>query len=177
MRMTQESDVLTRLVFEVYGANLLSDLSTLYQGLKQSELERGVGVDYGVGVCPVSRRMILRIISRLALHQQSHGLLQQLVQAPLDEMKSQKEAQISPEKFFRLAEAGFDLSFFSPELVASLVNKPSGDMQVIFECVIQGYKLLLTSGENATCHQVRLENAYSFLHNKPHSFLTQISLV
>ncbi|KAL7540269.1 hypothetical protein ACHAXR_009992 [Thalassiosira sp. AJA248-18] len=159
LRMTHESDCLTSIIFEVYGATFLHDLSSLYQGLKSSELERGVGCDYGVGVAPYSRRMILRVISRLSLfemkgkdQQISEG--HQLLQTVLDEMRSQKETPFSAEKLFRLTESSFDLSFFSPGIVASLFNKPSDDLQVIFECAIMGYsRLLFTSDTDSICQQ------------------------
>jgi hypothetical protein len=106
MRLSHESDQLMDAIFEGYPA-ILHNLSSLHQGLKISELQRGVGVDYGLGVCPVSRRIILRVISCLAIYQMKitkddagdgRAILHRLVLAPLDEIKSLKDAPLSPEK-------------------------------------------------------------------------------
>jgi len=170
VRLSRESDYLTNAVFEVYGTSILHDLSCLYQALKTSELERGFGCDHGKGVTPISRRIILRVISHLALYemkgtndQSSNGgtILRQLVQVPLGEMRSQKEHPFSADKVFRLSEASFDLSFFSPELVADLFDNPSDDLGIMFECVVTGYaKLACTSDADAVFHQwARLRGA------------------
>ena len=129
-------------------------------------------MDYGVGVCPVSRRMVLRVISHLALYhmkqtndQSGLAVLQQLLQTPLLEMRKQKEADASAEKLFRVCEAAFDLSYFSPSLVVDLFNNNSSDLNVMFECVITGYShLSFAANTDDMCHQVRVitENCFSF---------------
>ena len=54
---------------DVYGFAIFHDLSDLHQGLKNSELQRGVNVDYGTGVCPVSQRIVLKVTSRHTLNE------------------------------------------------------------------------------------------------------------
>ncbi|KAL3761981.1 hypothetical protein ACHAW5_006487 [Stephanodiscus triporus] len=162
MRLSHESDELIDAIFEGYSA-ILHDLSSLHQGLKISELQRGVSVNYGLGVCPVSRRIILRVISRLAIYQMKvtkdeigdgRAILHRLALAPLDEMKSLKDAPLSPEKLFRVCESAYDLSFFSPEVLADVFNNPLV-LEVLFDCAIEGYsRLLVSSDVDALCHQV-----------------------
>lgn len=155
---------MTNAIFDVYGSAIFHDLSSLHQEMKTSESSRGVGVDYGVGVCPVSRRMVLRVISLLALHHMKHtndqsglAVLQQLLQIPLLEMRKQKGADASAENLFRVCEAAFDLSYFSPSLLADLFNSYSSDLSVMFECVIVGYSnLSFTANSDDMCHQVRV---------------------
>ena len=164
LRFSHESDHLIYAIFEVYGSVILHDLSSLHQGLKMSELQRGVGVDHGTGVCPVSRRIILRVISRLAIYQMKathdeagdgQAILHRLALAPLDEMKSLKDTPLSPEKLFRVCESAYDLAFFSPELLADVFNNPLV-LDVLFECAIAGYsRLSFSSDVDALCHQVR----------------------
>ena len=154
---------MTNAIFDVYGSTIFHDLSSLHQGLKTSESSRGVNVDYGVGACPVSRRMVLRVISHLALYhmkqtndQSGLAVLQQLLQTPLLEMRKQKGADASAEKLFRVCEAAFDLSYFSPALVVDLFNSNSSDLNVMFECVIAGYSnLSFAANTDDMCHQVR----------------------
>ncbi|KAL9179854.1 hypothetical protein ACHAXT_007824 [Thalassiosira profunda] len=157
LRFASESDCLTSRIFQVYGPALLDDLLSLYNGLKASELERGVGCDHGIGVTPISRRLVLRVVSRLALHgaNEKGGIfLQQLVQAPLVEMRSQRELAFSAEKSFRLCEAAYDLSFFSPELVADLFDTAPDDLAIMFESVVTGYsRLSFASDDDASCQQ------------------------
>lgn len=178
MRLSQESAHLTNAIFEVYGSALLHDLSSLYNGLKASELERGVGCDYGKGVTPFSRRMILRVISGLALHEmdrsniqagEGRAILHQLFQTPLVELRSQRELPLSEEKLYRVCEAAFDLSFFSPQLLAA--NEAWADMEVIFECVVTGYsRLSFTSDADAACQQVRRDTARYSAHLNPSQY-------
>jgi hypothetical protein len=164
MRLTHESDQLIEAIFEVYGSAILHDLSSLHQGLKISELQRGVSVNYGAGVCPVSRRIILRVISRLAIYQMKaskdeacngQAILHQLALVPLDEMKLLKDDPPSPKKLFRVCESAYDLSFFSPELLADVLNNPLA-LEVLFDCAIAGYsRLSFSSDVDALCRQVR----------------------
>ena len=164
MRLSHESNHLTHTIFEVYGSTILSDVSNLYQGLKKQESERAPGCDYGSGVCPISRRIILKVISRLVLYEmkQSNGqasegraILQQLMQQPLTDLGLQKVAPMSAEKMYRVCESSYDLSFFSPELVTDIFNNTSDSLGVIFDCIINGYSgLSFASNADALCQQV-----------------------
>ena len=145
-----------------YGETIFLDLSTLHRQLKNIEVNRGVGVDYGIGVCPVSRRIILKVISHLSLVKMNNtnkvqAILQELLQTPLNEIVSQKknDATLSAEKLYVLCEASFDLSFYSPSLVTNLFNNNSNDLAVIFDCIIAGYsQLTFTVDSDDLCYQV-----------------------
>lgn len=161
LRLSNESEILAKAMFEIYPT-ILHDLSNLYQGLKESELRRGVKIDYGDGVCPVSRRMIIKVISHLSLIKMKHdnqssevqAVLQQLLQAPLIELRSQTSDHQSAEQLFRVCEASFDLSYFSPELVANVFSNNSEDLEPIFQCLLAGYTRLSFSVDiDDTCHQ------------------------
>ena len=144
-----------------YGETIFLDLSTLYRQLKNIEVNRGVGVDYGIGVCPVSRRIILKVISHLSLIKMNNtnevqAILQELLQVPLNEIVSfSSDATLSAEKLYVLCEASFDLSFYSPSLVTNLFNNNSNDLAVIFDCIIAGYsQLTFTVDSDDLCYQV-----------------------
>ncbi|KAL7545932.1 hypothetical protein ACHAWF_009281 [Thalassiosira exigua] len=162
LRLSHESDCLASAIFGVYGHTILHDLSNLHHELKTSELRRGPSCDWGVGVTPVSRRIILRVISRMALHgmnetkdqhDEGRAIITKLLQAPLEEMKSQKEAPVSAGKIYRLCEDAYDISFFSSELVADLFYHRAHDLQILFDCTISGYSALLSLPDADICHQ------------------------
>jgi len=160
LRLSNDSDTLARAMFEIYPS-ILHDLCNLHQTLKESELRRGVNIDYGDGVCPVSRRMIIKVISHLSLirmkdNQSSEvqAVLKQLLQAPLIELRTQARAPQSAEHLFRVCEASFDLSSFSPKLVADVFSNNSEDLATIFQCLLAGYARLSFSVDiDDTCHQ------------------------
>ena len=148
LRLTHESDCLTRAILEIYGHTFVEDLSSLYQSLKKYELERGVGIEHGKGVTPFSRRVVLRVISRLALSSISGTseepsnvtVLHHLVEVPLQEIRSQKGQPFSAETLYRVCEASMDLSFFSPEIIANMFNNNISDsVGIIAEYVTFGY--------------------------------------
>jgi hypothetical protein len=165
LRLSHESDHLTDAILDICGTNILQDLASLHQVLKVAEINRGVGVEYGIGVCPVSRRLILRVISTLAIYDMRSAkdrasvgreILYQLALAPIDDMNGQKDVELSAEKLFRVCECSYDLSFFSPELMTELLNNHHSEFELLFECVIDGYsRLSFTSDVDDICHQVR----------------------
>ena len=161
LRISNESDTLAKAMFEIYPT-ILQDLSNLHQALKESELRRGVNIDYGDGVCPVSRRMIIKVISHLSLIKMKEDnqssevqvVLQQLLQAPLIELRTQASAPQSAEQLFRICESSFDLSYYSPELVADIFSNSTEDLATIFQCLLAGYARLSFSADvDDMCHQ------------------------
>lgn len=161
LRLSHESENLARAILVTYGETIFLDLSTLHRQLKNIEVNRGVGVDYGIGVCPVSRRIILKVISHLSLIKMNNtnevqAILQELLQVPLNEIVSfSSDATLSAEKLYVLCEASFDLSFYSPSLVTNLFNNNSNDLAVIFDCIIAGYsQLTFTVDSDDLCYQV-----------------------
>jgi hypothetical protein len=165
LRLSHESVHLTDSILEVCGSTLLHDLANLHQVLKAAENNRGVGVDYGTGVCPVSRRIILRVISTLALYDMKRAkdgaisgrdILHQLAIAPVDDLRLQKDVVQSAEKLFRICECAYDFAFFSPELVTDLLNNHHSEFELLFECVISGYsQLSFNTDVDDICYQVR----------------------
>ena len=111
----------------------------------------GVNVDYGTGVCPVSRRIVPKVISRLAIHRmttteddagEGQAIVQNLALAPLNnEMKLLKVSELTIEKLFRLCGASYHLAFFSSEVLGNILNSPS-DLDSVFDCVVDGYSRL-----------------------------------
>ena len=164
----------------------LNDLASLHHVLKVAEINRGVGVDYGIGVCPVSRRIILRAISTLCFHEMKiakegtsvgRDILYQLALAPLDDMRMQKNVALSAEKLFRICECSYDLSFFSPKLVTELLNNHHSEFELLFECVVTGYsRLSFTSGIDDICYQVRPNRCLAFFESSIHFTLSNFSV-
>lgn len=163
MRFAFESDILACAVLKIYGPSVLHDLSGLYHELKSAEQDRQSGCDYGIGVSPMSRRLVLKTLSRLSmlqmnnsLDQQSEGraILHQLLNSPLSEIRSQKNVPTSFDTLFRICEASYDLASFSPELVVDLFSNSTEDIGYIFECVVSGYSgLSFASDTDAMCEQ------------------------
>ena len=140
-------------IFKVCGGSILQELVSLHHALKRIEVERGVGVDYGKGVTPLSRRLLIRVVSRLGM-QQGGTVLHSLLEEPLSEIVSQKSAPPSIEKLFRLCEAALDLSFFSPEILSHLFRNRASELDSLFETVIMGYTgLSFTCEADSTTHQ------------------------
>jgi hypothetical protein len=153
IRMSGESDELRNSIFKVCGESILQDLTSLHHALKRIEVERGVGVEYGKGVTPLSRRLLIRVVSRLGM-MQGGTVLHSLLEEPLSEIITQKSAPFSIEKLFRLCEAALDLSFFSPELLSHLFRNRASDLDSLFETLIMGYTGLSVRGEeDSTTYQ------------------------
>lgn len=154
IRLSGESAELRSSIFEVCGQSILQKLASLHRNLKHIELvERGVGIDYGKGVTPLSRRLLIRVVSRLGM-QQGDTVVNSLLDEPLNEIIAQKNAPPSAEKLFRLCEAASDLSFFSPELLIQLFQSRASDLDSLVQTVILGYTgLTFTSEVDSTCIQ------------------------
>ncbi len=153
IRMSSESDELRNSVFKVCGG-ILQDLTNLHRALKHIEVERGVGVDYGKGVTPLSRRLLIRVVSRLGMQQGVGTVLHSLLEEPLREIVALKSTPFTIEKVFRLCEAALDLSFFSPELLSHLFRDRASDLDSLFQTVIMGYTgLSFTSDADPITHQ------------------------
>jgi len=161
IRLSFESDNLAYTVIKVYGETLLDDLFQLYERLKESERERPIGCVHGKGVTPMSRRLVLNVISRLALigiegnqSTKSRAILNELMQSPLNDIATLGEASNSDEKFFRMCEAAIDLSFFSPELIVDLFLNNADSLGPMINCLVSGYSdLSFTSDSESYCIQ------------------------
>lgn len=128
------------------------------------------------GVTPMSRRLVLNVISRLALigiegnqSSKSRAILNELLQSPLNDIATQRDASNSDEKFFRMCEAAIDLSFFSPELVVDLFLNNADSLGPMINCLVAGYSdLSFTSDSPSHCIQVsdlELKNGDFYCHD------------
>ena len=154
IRVSSESDELRNSIFKVCGKSILQDLTNLHHALKRIEVDRGVGIDYGCGVSPLSRRLLIRVISRLGMQQGDDSVLYSLLEEPLREIVSQKSTTTTIEKLFRLCEAALDLSFFSPEILSHLFKSRGSDLDPLFEALIMGYSSLsFTNEADASTYQ------------------------
>jgi hypothetical protein len=155
MRLSFENDNLAYSLLSINGSSLLHDIATLYQELKASEHSRHPKCDYGIGVCPISRRLVLRALSRLCMLQMNgrndesgRNTLHRLLQVTMSELSSQKDLPITSDKLFRVCEATYDLASFSSFVVADLFNNSSDELKCVFECVLAGYSRLSFSAES-----------------------------
>ena len=154
IRVSSESDELRKSVFKVCGESILQDLTNLHGALKHIEVERGASVDYGKGVTPLSRRLLIRVVSRLGMQQGGGTVLHSLLEEPLREIVALKSTPVTIEKLFRLCEAALDLSFFSPELLSHLFRERGYDLDSLFQTVMMGYtELSFTSDADPIMHQ------------------------
>ena len=159
MRMSEESDDLTLAMFEVQPA-ILSDFVELHARLKASEVSRGLR-DWGAGVCPVSRRILLRVICRLSKFPgagQGQAVMQQLVNAPLKEITSRKQSPYCAEKLYSYAEASYDLAYFPPALLSNALSTVPEALEAVTMTVIEGYSRPFPD-EQATIQWARLRGA------------------
>jgi len=184
-RLAHESTELCNLMTITYDGEeaspkLLLDLCALHEQLKQDELARGPEVDYGRGVTPKTRRILLQTISRIGVvaieGTTSNGTtsghtevvsakLQELFQAPLQIILQTSGTCIGDktDTIFRVCEAVFDLSSFSPRLVSSLFSSREHQdnpdyrkaVETIVELVVSGYQLASVPGDTPdnTCIQ------------------------
>ncbi|KAL3798961.1 hypothetical protein HJC23_005100 [Cyclotella cryptica] len=155
MRLCFESDNLACSMLSIYGSSLLCDLASLHQELKTLENNRPPGREDGIGVAPISRRLVLRTISRLCMLQTKTSgdesgrvILHQLLRVPLSEIRVQKELPLTRDKLLRVCESTFDLASFNSFVIADLFNNPSGELGCVFECVLSGYSRLSFSADS-----------------------------
>ena len=159
MRMSEENDDLTIALFEVQPT-ILNDFVELHSRLKAAEVSRGLR-DWGTGVCPVSRRILLRIICRLSKFpgaDQGHAVMQQLVNAPLREITLRKQSPYCAEKLYSFAESSYDLAYFSPELLSDALSTVPEALEAVTMTVIEGYSRPF-SDEQTTMQWARLRGA------------------
>ncbi|EJK58179.1 hypothetical protein THAOC_21717 [Thalassiosira oceanica] len=159
MRMSEESDNLTHAMFEVQPA-ILNDFVELHARLKAAEASRGLR-DWGTGVCPVSRRILLRVICRLSKFPgagQGHAVMEQLVNAPLREITSRKQSPYCAERLYNFTESSYDLAYFSPELLSNALSTVPEALEAVTMTVIEGYSRPF-SDEQATIQWARLRGA------------------
>lgn len=161
MRLCFESNKLARAIASIYGPTLLSDVATLHNELKLLEQKRAPGCDFGIGVCPISRRLILRSLSHICMLQleTDYGtktMLQQLLQVTLNEIDVQNELPLTRDKLFQLCESVYDLASFDPYVVANLFSHPNQQLEFVIDSLLTGYsRISFTSDIDPWIKQVR----------------------
>lgn len=153
MRLSFESEHLAFSIIDVYPS-LLRDIASMYNELKVCEQNRPIGCNYGIGVCPISRRLVLKALSRLCVLQINrlrdeigNAILNELVQVPLKEIYAQKDMPISTDKLFRLCESVYDLASFDSQVIAGIPEDLANVFDCVCESLISGYSRLSFTSE------------------------------
>lgn len=150
MRLSFESEDLAYSIINTYGSSLLHDIANLHNELRVIEQKRPIGCDYGIGVCPISRRLVLKSLTQLCMlsmetyrNESGKTIIQELLRVSLQEIVTQKEkALTSDAALFRLCESVYDLSSLHPLIVVDLLTNSSSELACVFEGVISGYSHL-----------------------------------
>ncbi|KAL3923871.1 MAG: hypothetical protein SGILL_001395 [Bacillariaceae sp.] len=131
LRLAGESKALS-LAFLRSKPSVLLDLCSLYEELKSMELNRGVGVYWGTGVLPKSRRILLGIICSLDVVAGGDAQLSQRLEAIFEHAVSSITANSDqmacppPGALFHICESVFDIAAFRPD-IANLVFDTRND--------------------------------------------------
>ena len=149
MRLSFESDNLAYAIMGIYGSSLFSDIARLYNELKNLEQKRPLGCDFGTGSCPISRRLVLRALSRLCMLQikrkgdgSENTILNELLKVPLAEISTQRDLPITYEKLLRLCESIYDLASLDALVVANVFVNPPSELECVFRSLLSGYSRL-----------------------------------
>lgn len=127
MRLANESEALSN-VFLKSKESILVDLCELHDGLKKIEDQRGVGVFYGIGVLPKSRRILIGVICDLEVFSgekgQAASLLASIFENAIASIASANHQleNLEAERFSKICESTFDIAAFSPNTVHSLFD-------------------------------------------------------
>jgi len=177
LRLSSESDNLAAnwldagaKMQQISTENLLLTLIQVHDDLKLAEMQRGYGIDYGSGVTPKTRRILLNIISQLVfrLHgkitiskstaSRVDGLFQKNYEYIVQIYGSQDSSII--EKMFHVCEATFDLASYPSDLIYSSLCPSSPHLHgycCIIQLALSGYSLRwdVTDGKHVK-FQVRI---------------------
>jgi hypothetical protein len=162
MRLSTESDHLAvqwlnaaAYVQRVTINDVLLGLVKTHDELKECELQRGPAIDYGRGVTPKTRRILLNTIARLLFGPLKNASMIDSARSRLhDTFLSNYEHVIhiydrndalTVEKMFYICERTFDLASFPPELINfSLTSDTSvccPGFSIIISLCLSGYSL------------------------------------
>ena len=152
MRLSFESNNLAHALTGIYGPTLLSDVANLHNELKILEQKRSPGCDFGIGVCPISRRLVLRSLSRICMLQMetdqgSKTMLQELLQVTLAEIDMQKDLPLTCDKLSQLCESVYDLASLDPFVVANLFSSPTQQLELVIDSLLTGYSRISFASE------------------------------
>lgn len=155
MRFSFESEELAYSIMSIYGQSLLHDIANLHNELKEVEQKRPLGCDFGVGVCPISRRLVLRSLSQLCMLQQMKAngdksgetITHELLHLSLKEISAQKDLALTSDKFFRLCESVYDLASLHPLVVVGIFTSSANEIACVVESLLSGYEHLAFSSD------------------------------
>jgi hypothetical protein len=157
MRLAFESDNLARTMVQAAGSDV-QQLCQLHSQLKSIEISREKGVDHGQGVTPKSRRILLGIICHLEIVTEgAAGCASMLTDlfnsavAAIAAYNTVDSSSFSDENvIYQMCENTWDLTAFSPVIVATLFNGEGGELaaqrldciRALTTCICNGYKRL-----------------------------------
>jgi hypothetical protein len=107
---------------------MLVDLCELHASLKKIEEQRGVGVFYGVGVLPKSRRILIGVICHLEVFSGEKGQASMLLASIFENAitnvasASQQLESLGPQSLSKICESTFDIASFSSDTINSLFD-------------------------------------------------------
>ncbi len=143
MRLANESGPLS-MVFLRSKESMLVDLCELYQSLKRIEDQRGIGVFYGVGVLPKSRRILLGVICNLEAISNEKGQASRLLASMFENSVTSianvnhQLDNLKTDILSMICESAFDIAAFSPNMIRSLFDlSNAGTLQTGFLHVLE----------------------------------------
>lgn len=146
MRLAFESECLSK-VFLQCKETILIDLCKLYEELRKMEEQRGVGIIYGIGVFPKSRRILLGVICHLEIvsggTMGASDILGTMLKSSMDTIAGIHKRMncYQAEDLYRVCESTFDIASFSSDAVQSVFNisdNTSTSLQAICLHVLHG---------------------------------------
>ena len=143
MRLANESGPLS-MVFLRSKESMLVNLCELYQSLKRIEDQRGIGVFYGIGVLPKSRRILLGVICNLEALSDQKGPASKLLASMFEHSVTsianvnQQLENLQTDTLSMICESAFDIAAFSPHMIRSLFDLSNpGTLQTGFLHVLE----------------------------------------
>jgi hypothetical protein len=168
MRLTFASQELTLILVKASGP-FIPRLCELHGQLKSIETERGRGVLHGQGVCPKSRRILLRVLCHIEVisggQTGASGMLTGLFNSAVDMIASLNGLTTFDERvLFEMTELCFDIAAFSPAIVASLFKDDGNHQQTdclktMTRACVQGYHQQIQQSQAAIEQWNRLRAA------------------
>jgi len=152
MRLVHENDTFTQLMTTV-SHKYIHRLCALYNRLLSKEVNRGIGVNHGIGVAPVSRRILLGVLCRLETGTATDdklaisSLLERNFVETIDTVLLRQD-DATQAAYFEVTERVFDLTYFTPVLLMGLfscedaTDKRRVCLQAIANMVVRGYQSL-----------------------------------
>jgi hypothetical protein len=171
LRLASESKNLS-LAFLRSKQDILLELCGLQEELKKMELKRGIGVFWGPGVLPKSRRILLGVICSLDIVAGGYAQVSDRLRATFNHALSSIAAvsdqlpHPSSEALFQICESVFDIAAFEPKIAYLVFDTfDATSAQSICFCILQeatnfGFKVPSNGITDDMLHQwIRLRAA------------------